>query len=389
MKFLGNIKDRVFGLDVLRAFAILLVVYGHGIILVPPGLAPYYKMIYPLIDGVSIFFVLSGYLIGNILLKIIQKSEFNLKDLFNFWIRRWFRTLPNYFFILAILILIALYKHNLFSSGFNWTYLFFLQNFGWIHPGFFSEAWSLCIEEWFYLLFPLSCFFIFKFLKDKKKAILYSALFFIIVPLVLRLFFYFFDIGLTARDANFKNVTIFRLDGLMYGIIGAYIASYRKELWAKYKNICLIIGLAMIVGITIWVRHQETSAYMAIYRYNLDAIATLLILPFLSQIKSIKYKKIAFFFTFISVISYSMYLTNLSIVLFFLISKTTELLGLDKISHFMSLINYFLFWFYTISLSYLIYRFYELPMTGLRDKIKFFKRKTETININNTEPNPS
>ena len=56
------------------------------------------------IDGVSIFFVLSGFLIGGILIKVLETEPATFKTLFNFWIRRWFRTLPNYLFILLILI---------------------------------------------------------------------------------------------------------------------------------------------------------------------------------------------------------------------------------------------------------------------------------------------
>ncbi|MEI7616870.1 MAG: acyltransferase [Actinomycetota bacterium] len=157
MTFLGDIKNRILGLDILRAVAILLVIYGHGALFVPQKFIPYYKLPFPAIDGVSIFFVLSGYLIGKILFKIIQNSELKPKDLLNFWIRRWFRTLPNYFLILGILLAIPLLKSGIIAHDFNWKYLLFLQNFSGPHPNFFPEAWSLCIEEWFYLLFPIAC----------------------------------------------------------------------------------------------------------------------------------------------------------------------------------------------------------------------------------------
>ena len=57
-------KDRIFGLDIVRSIAILLVVYKHGRWLLPDQLAFYYLLPLPHIDGVSIFFVLSGFLIG-------------------------------------------------------------------------------------------------------------------------------------------------------------------------------------------------------------------------------------------------------------------------------------------------------------------------------------
>ncbi|MHC5768257.1 MAG: acyltransferase family protein, partial [Nostoc sp.] len=77
------IKNRIYGLDILRAMAILFVVYGHGYNLVRGYVN---KKLYNSItfDGVSIFFVLSGFLIGGILLKIVNKTSFERKELVNF-----------------------------------------------------------------------------------------------------------------------------------------------------------------------------------------------------------------------------------------------------------------------------------------------------------------
>ncbi|HMT30716.1 MAG TPA: acyltransferase, partial [Bacteroidia bacterium] len=66
-------ESRVFGLDVFRAIAILIVVMGHGGFIIDKVL-PGFPYI-PMIDGVELFFVLSGFLIGTILLKIYQKND--------------------------------------------------------------------------------------------------------------------------------------------------------------------------------------------------------------------------------------------------------------------------------------------------------------------------
>ena len=75
----NNEPERVFGLDLFRTVAILLVVLGHGMVLLDNTRFngfPYFRMI----DGVDLFFVLSGFLIGNILLKEINvQEEFNAK----------------------------------------------------------------------------------------------------------------------------------------------------------------------------------------------------------------------------------------------------------------------------------------------------------------------
>jgi len=91
----------VYGLDVFRAVAILIVLYAHGKLL--SGDAFSFIPDFPLVDGVELFFVLSGFLIGTILISTIEKEQrFDVKSLFNFWKRRWFRTLPTYYFILII-----------------------------------------------------------------------------------------------------------------------------------------------------------------------------------------------------------------------------------------------------------------------------------------------
>ena len=95
--------NRVFGLDLLRAYAILCVVYGHSYFLTSRTI-PEEIFFIPVFDGVTLFFVLSGFLIGRILIRTITNRDFNANMLAEFWIRRWFRTLPNYMLVLTILV---------------------------------------------------------------------------------------------------------------------------------------------------------------------------------------------------------------------------------------------------------------------------------------------
>ena len=82
-------SSRIYGLDILRAMAILFVVIGHGQYLLPRKFNTFHSIF--VFDGVSIFFVLSGFLIGGILIKIIENKEANTSTLIDFWKRRWFR----------------------------------------------------------------------------------------------------------------------------------------------------------------------------------------------------------------------------------------------------------------------------------------------------------
>ena len=119
--------NRVFGLDLLRFIAIIMVLIGHSLIFVPQE---YKVKVYGfLLDGVSIFFVLSGFLIGGILIKQLEKSKPNYAGLLEFWKRRWLRTLPAYLVVLLFLLIYTaiVLPNNLPSDWYK--FFFFLQNF--------------------------------------------------------------------------------------------------------------------------------------------------------------------------------------------------------------------------------------------------------------------
>ena len=89
-------SKRNFGLDLVRAIAILLVLITHI------GLKSDYVGGLEIGNlGVEFFFVLSGFLIGGILIKDFSNGGVNIPVIANFWIRRWFRTLPVYYLVQA------------------------------------------------------------------------------------------------------------------------------------------------------------------------------------------------------------------------------------------------------------------------------------------------
>ena len=240
--------NRICGLDLLRSAAVLFVILAHGSYLLPERLAAING--YLVFDGVSIFFVLSGFLIGGILINLIEKNELNKTLLFNFWKRRWFRTLPTYFLVLSILVVL----HVVSTGNFNFlrigSYYVFSQNLVQVHPDFFPEAWSLSVEEWFYLTVPFFTAIVIWFLKLKpKKAVLLVAL--IIIPAVTLFRYYRFlhiqVIGIYEYDSIFRRQVITRLDALMFGVIGAYIHFYHFKKWIRYKNILFVTGIAFFI----------------------------------------------------------------------------------------------------------------------------------------------
>jgi len=143
-------SQRIHGLDTLRALAVTLVVLHHYVLFVS------FDATFGWVGGigwvgVDLFFALSGYLIGNQIFQALRRPEG--LSLTRFYVRRLLRTLPNFYVVLALYALWPAFRGGAPMLPL-WKYLSFTQNIG-LEPGTaFSHAWSLCIEEQFYMLLP-------------------------------------------------------------------------------------------------------------------------------------------------------------------------------------------------------------------------------------------
>jgi len=366
-------QNRVYGLDILRALAILFVVFEHGTYIFSDCTT---KRIMELLvfDGVSIFFVLSGFLIGGILIRTIETKEISVSVLLQFWKRRWFRTLPNYFLILVVTFAVL---GSGDVSGFA-KYFLFIQNFGTPHPPFFGEAWSLSIEEWFYLLIPIGIFIAIKSGIKLKHSLLFVITAIIVTAVCIRYYkFYTIHIDtVDVWDVNFRKQVITRLDTVMFGFLGAYLNYYFSEIWLRHKKWLLFLGVFLLLfhKLTFLMRGQlnlELNIYYCVYSFSVSSLGALLLLPFLGTYKEgqrgIVYKTISV----ISVISYSMYLINFSVVQVYLIPLLMRLVPIST-KMLIEISAYVIYWAITIVSSILIYKYYEAPITKLRDA-SFFK----------------
>jgi peptidoglycan/LPS O-acetylase OafA/YrhL len=172
-------RNRVFGLDMMRFLAIFLVLFAH----IDPFLNGRYLFFQEVLSlfgffGVEMFFVLSGFLIGRILFTRFVEADASLKTILYFWIRRWFRTLPNYYLVLLINILI-LCAVGYSLPGFEpirdlWKYFFFAHNLTGEHIIFFPESWSLSVEEYAYIVGPIVIYGVVSLLKQHKKKRLFD-----------------------------------------------------------------------------------------------------------------------------------------------------------------------------------------------------------------------
>ncbi len=377
--------SRIYGLDIMRASAIMFVLLGHAEYYIGRCNSNRFFMCYKylLVDGVSIFFVLSGFLIGGILLKTINKDNFRFRDIGSFWVKRWFRTIPNYMLILLLNIILYIGALKIDPAYYQRLYLypFFLQSFNWTHPIFFGEAWSLCIEEWFYLLIPFGLFSLVSIAPQYRKQIIFLFIFYVIILItyarIYRLNGHVYN--LQWYDDNIRKPVVMRLDSLMYGVLGAFLSFYYNNLFYKYRKSLFFVGLA-IVYIPVLLRlHIENYRLVYDLYYSLESIGFLLLLPLLSSVKIGKgwvFNTI----TFISIISYSLYLTHYSLLMYGILPFVFKWIGLDY-SH--SLLNAIIalgiYLTSAITISYFLYTYYEKPFMLLREKIE--KRKQSKSKI--------
>jgi peptidoglycan/LPS O-acetylase OafA/YrhL len=171
--------------------------------------------------GMDLFFILSGFLIGSILLRSIQVS--GTQNLRRFYIRRVFRTFPSYYVVLTVLAL-ALPLTADQKRHLPWEYLYG-TNFLPLHrPSVIMFwGWSLALEEQFYLTVPLLFFALTKLKSDGARIGLLTVIW--LSALVVRLVLYWRgrpwdDFGLYGA-LYFRTYT--RFDTLVLGIILAFV----------------------------------------------------------------------------------------------------------------------------------------------------------------------
>ena len=365
-------SKRIFGLDIMRAVAILLVVFSHALWITPEakGLVPDMLSLAGVM-GVEIFFVLSGFLIGRIVYKIFVSDDFNFNKVKYFWVRRWFRTLPNYYLILIVNIIIAIYLGTELPKNL-WQYFFFLQNFAWEMPLFFTESWSLPIEEFAYIIGPLLLYVLlfFKLNISKSKLFGFVTVFIILFFTITKIIYNFNTIGsdMIFWNGNLKAITLYRIDAIYFGVLAAYFSMVKSKIWMKLGSLSFIIGVLIFLGLNYIIPTKQLLIETNPFFWNvlylpINSIAIALCLPLLSQIETAP----NFFLipvTTLSIISYSMYLLHYSIVLqllkYFIPSE-----GLSSLNVSIYISVYVIV---TILLSYILYYVFEKPMMDIRDK---------------------
>lgn len=231
---------RLYGLDTLRASAICLVFMYHYMVFVS------HQQTFGWLSevgwaGVDLFFVLSGYLIGNQIFKGIAAGHTFSVSAF-YWRRAW-RTLPVFWLVLAAYFLIGAPLGGKTPPAL-WRFLSFTQNLGLQSGTAFSHAWSLCIEEQFYLFLPLillAAAYLRRFgfsIGVRQGWCLLGLLLLLGVSVRCVLWARYGRISFGEIGSYYTNVyynTLCRFDEFLPGIALAMVKNFHPPLWQKMQ----------------------------------------------------------------------------------------------------------------------------------------------------------
>lgn len=241
------------GLDLMRSAAILLVMWEH-IRFVAEAAWPGHRFYLPP-DGVDVFFVLSGFLVGDIWLRTVQHSPVLLSALRLFWLRRLWRIWPLYYFFLLLNIgaVAAGLQPGMLGRGVC-TYFFFAQNLVKPVDLFFWESWSLCVEELFYFLLPLVFVLTLRLTLSPHQRLGVAAIFLIGAGWCYR---FFLPEGLDY-DLWYRKMAPGRLDAIGWGVLGAAIKNFDSVKKLKPRTLAILVpgvagaGAAWLSGMYPW-----------------------------------------------------------------------------------------------------------------------------------------
>ena len=336
-------EKRVLSLDVLRALAILAVLLLHSAELLNHAPDFIYRIFSFGWIGVDLFFVLSGFLIGR---QVFGNARHEERPLKNFLLRRFFRTWPLYY---VVLIVYLVFKP---LAGFPFNdqplkFFFFVQNF--FEPRDFVQSWSLCIEEQFYILFPL---LFFKF--NLRNAPAYIWLLPGFASLSYRLVLYLVGVdalNITNAAYNYHFSFLGHLDGIAWGLFLA--RSFDQWIGLQNKKPFLLSGVILLIGACLYIGPYNTGDRVVL-SFQLLALAFSLILVGSYDLKSIPGQKL---FHYLAIWSYGIYLWN----------NLTVKVSLKLFSHNNDLVRFSIFIILTLLISSASYYLIEKPTLKLRD----------------------
>ena len=354
---MGKKRRYITGLDGIRAIAVIMVLAYHlKLALFKSGFL-----------GVTVFFVLSGYLITGILISEVEEE--GTIDLKNFWLRRIRRLVPAVMSMAVVIIFVsAVVNKIIFTKGCkdflasvlgfnNWWQIFnkvsYFEAAG--VPSPFTHCWSLAIETQFYLIYPLILLGIYKLVKSRgegraKRGLLFAGVTLLLALISVILMIVLFDPQQDASRVYYGTDT--RAFSLLFGALLAILWEYRmvpRRLSASVNMVLGSVSFAVLLVMTIAINGSSNFWYRG--GQFVGTILTVLVIYTVSGRKTWLSRFLSNpVLKWIGDRSYSIYLWHYPIIL--LISK-----GI-KASWWITLIEIVL----SVVLAELSYRFIETPI---------------------------
>ena len=354
---MGKKRRYITGLDGIRAIAVIMVLAYHlKLALFKSGFL-----------GVTVFFVLSGYLITGILISEVEEE--GTIDLKNFWLRRIRRLVPAVMSMAVVIIFVsAVVNRVIFTKGCkdflasvlgfnNWWQIFnkvsYFEAAG--VPSPFTHCWSLAIETQFYLIYPLILLGIYKLVKSRgegraKRGLLFAGVTLLLALISVILMIVLFDPQQDASRVYYGTDT--RAFSLLFGALLAILWEYQmvpRRLSASVNMVLGSVSFAVLLVMTIAINGSSNFWYRGGQFFG--TILTVLMVYAVSGRKTWLSRFLSNpVLKWIGDRSYSIYLWHYPIIL--LISK-----GI-KASWWITLIEIVL----SVVLAELSYRFIETPI---------------------------
>ena len=229
--------------------------------------------------GVDLFFILSGYLIGGQLLSPLARHK-PIK-LGRFFARRALRILPAYLVVLGIYFLLPAWREypEMFPL---WKFLLSVQNIGLRGGTAFSHAWSLAVEDQFYLILPLVLLLV---LRLRHSAFIVPCAI-VLGGIALRWLLAIQNLGETGVDFRAFQTWIYyvtwaRLDPLVFGVALSAIEKFRPQWWQRLMNLApwfWFPALTLIVYALFLGENDFITVTSAIWQFPLIALGMALLL---------------------------------------------------------------------------------------------------------------
>ena len=354
---MGKKRRYITGLDGIRAIAVIMVLAYHlKLALFKSGFL-----------GVTVFFVLSGYLITGILISEVEEE--GTIDLKNFWLRRIRRLVPAVMSMAVVIIFVsAVVNRIIFTKGCkdflasvlgfnNWWQIFnkvsYFEAAG--VPSPFTHCWSLAIETQFYLIYPLILLGIYKLVKSReegqaKRGLLFAGVTLLLALISVILMIVLFDPQQDASRVYYGTDT--RAFSLLFGALLAILWEYRMVPRRFSASVNMVLGsVSFVVLLVMTIAINGSSNFWYRGGQFVGTILTVLVIYTVSGRKTWLSRFLSNpVLKWIGDRSYSIYLWHYPIIL--LISK-----GI-KASWWITLIEIVL----SVVLAELSYRFIETPI---------------------------